>query len=284
MKERNADYRRIMTTFVAKAPKKWLVRGHSLRLTSAGGGAVGGTALAATVNTIESYLAKANAVNNEWFDGFIGAVGLPPDHRAPSSTVPHSRPLLIRNGKKSRGMPASMELEKKKKKNKFSKKKSKKASKGVLTAWADTSEPPFEAPFDGLLFMGDLNYRVDYPRRLIEAYIKKVHTNATVDTSTKRKKLDAILRHDQLGMERQKNRVFEGFSEHPISFLPTFKYDVGSDQFDSSEKKRCPAWTDRVLYCAKPNGTLGIHQDAYYSIDSKHSDHRPVCAHFSLFF
>ena len=265
-----------MSTLTAKAPKKWLIKGHSLKRAAAGGPA-SGTALASTVNTIENYLSKANAVNTEWFEGLIGAVGLPPDHRAPASSI-QNRPLTINNGKKSR---------KRKLGSKERHKPAKKSSKSLAVA----REPPFEVPFDGLIFMGDLNYRVDYPRRLIEAYIKKVHSNTTLDDSVRRKKLDAILRHDQLRMERAKGRVFAGFAEAPVLFPPTFKYDVGSDQFDSSEKKRCPAWTDRILYCTRhtsspvtASGTLVVRQDAYYSIHSKHSDHRPVCAHFSIFF
>ena len=33
-----------------------------------------------------------------------------------------------------------------------------------------------------------------------------------------------------------------------IGFLPTFKYDKGSDRFDTSGKNRPPAWTDRVMF------------------------------------
>ena len=37
--------------------------------------------------------------------------------------------------------------------------------------------------------------------------------------------------------------VFEGFSEQPITFPPTYKFDLHSDTYDSSERKRTPSWT-----------------------------------------
>ena len=61
--------------------------------------------------------------------------------------------------------------------------------------------------------------------------------------------------------------------EGPLNFAPTFKYDIGSAQFDTSSKHRAPAWTDRVLFTA--NSQL----EYYNSCDGVHfSDHRPVVA------
>lgn len=37
--------------------------------------------------------------------------------------------------------------------------------------------------------------------------------------------------------------AFEGFEEGPILFRPTYRYDVGTDDYDTSEKMRIPAWT-----------------------------------------
>lgn len=44
------------------------------------------------------------------------------------------------------------------------------------------------------------------------------------------------------------NKVFRGFIEGKITFPPTYKYDLFSDDYDTSEKMRIPAWTDRVLW------------------------------------
>jgi synaptojanin len=40
--------------------------------------------------------------------------------------------------------------------------------------------------------------------------------------------------------------AFNGYEEGPILFRPTYKYDVGTDDFDTSEKMRVPAWTGNV--------------------------------------
>jgi phosphatidylinositol-bisphosphatase len=62
--------------------------------------------------------------------------------------------------------------------------------------------------------------------------------------------LDSLLPHDQLGHVIKKRKAFhDGWREGPITFLPTYKYDVGSmGMFDTSEKKRAPSWCDRILY------------------------------------
>ena len=77
-----------------------------------------------------------------------------------------------------------------------------------------------------------------------------------------------------------------------IFFPPSFKYDKGSDKFDSSSKARTPAWTDRILFSSGEKSSP-INENSgdnvstlklkdYYSITSSCSDHRPVCADFIL--
>lgn len=62
--------------------------------------------------------------------------------------------------------------------------------------------------------------------------------------------LDSLLPHDQLGQVIKQRKAFhDGWREGPITFLPSYKYDVGTvSLFDSSEKKRSPSWCDRILY------------------------------------
>jgi hypothetical protein len=62
--------------------------------------------------------------------------------------------------------------------------------------------------------------------------------------------LDSLLPHDQLRRMITQRKVFhDGWREGPITFLPSYKYDVGTvGLFDSSEKQRAPSWCDRILY------------------------------------
>lgn len=42
-----------------------------------------------------------------------------------------------------------------------------------------------------------------------------------------------ILALDQLGQQRRLGRVLQGFQEAEITFKPTYKYDPGTDNWDS---------------------------------------------------
>ncbi|EKV12408.1 Phosphatase family protein [Penicillium digitatum] len=62
--------------------------------------------------------------------------------------------------------------------------------------------------------------------------------------------ISSLLPHDQLRIQQRKGAAFhKGWREGHITFLPTYKYDVGSVAvFDSSEKQRAPSWCDRILF------------------------------------
>lgn len=115
---------------------------------------------------------------------------------------------------------------------------------------------------------GDLNYRIDtMPRDAVVAAVKSNN-------------LAKLLERDQLLLSRRRNPGFRlrPFIESPITFAPTYKYDVGTDNYDSSEKKRSPAWCDRLLY----KGVGSIKQLEYRRWEVRASDHRPVSGTFRL--
>ncbi|KAK5270456.1 hypothetical protein LTR99_005838 [Exophiala xenobiotica] len=115
---------------------------------------------------------------------------------------------------------------------------------------------------------GDLNYRIDtIPRD-------------TVINMIKRNELAKLLERDQIMVSRRRVSGFRlsQFNELPITFAPTYKYDVGTDNYDSSEKKRAPAWCDRLLY----RGPGRVKQLEYRRHEVQTSDHRPVSGIFKL--
>ncbi|URE02973.1 endonuclease exonuclease phosphatase family domain containing protein, partial [Musa troglodytarum] len=120
---------------------------------------------------------------------------------------------------------------------------------------------------DRILWLGDLNYRIalsyNEARTLLE------------DNDW-----DSLLGRDQLKMEREAGRVFDGWKEGKIYFAPTYKYSYNSDAYagettKSKKKRRTPAWCDRILWYGE-----GIEQLQYFREESRFSDHRPVCAVF----
>ncbi|KAK3370198.1 Endonuclease/exonuclease/phosphatase [Podospora didyma] len=117
------------------------------------------------------------------------------------------------------------------------------------------------------LLNGDLNYRIDTMSR------------DTVVSAVKSGNLSKLLERDQLLVARRRNPGFRlrAFDELPITFAPTYKYDVGTDNYDTSEKKRSPAWCDRLLYRARRGR---IEQLDYRRHEVRVSDHRPVSGRF----
>lgn len=101
----------------------------------------------------------------------------------------------------------------------------------------------------------------------------------------KQDQLGPILEKDQLIVQKQAGSVFNDYNEGDITFPPTYKYDLFSEDFDTSEKLRAPAWTDRVLWRRRKM----LQDDGVYDWDEgrllfygraelKQSDHRPVIA------
>jgi Endonuclease/Exonuclease/phosphatase family len=115
---------------------------------------------------------------------------------------------------------------------------------------------------------GDLNYRID------------VIPRDTVINMVNKGELAKLLERDQIMVSRRRVSGFRlsAFVEAPITFAPTYKYDVGSDKYDSSEKKRSPAWCDRLLY----RGAGRIKQVEYRRHEIYVSDHRPVSGTFRI--
>ncbi|KAL3961750.1 hypothetical protein ACCO45_003273 [Purpureocillium lilacinum] len=91
----------------------------------------------------------------------------------------------------------------------------------------------------------------------------------------KKRDLATLYENDQLNLQMVAGLAFPFYSEARIGFMPTYKFDLGTDTYDSSEKARIPAWTDRILR----KGAI-LRQLSYDSAPLRFSDHRPVYATF----
>ncbi|WJX94893.1 hypothetical protein P8452_76268 [Trifolium repens] len=131
----------------------------------------------------------------------------------------------------------------------------------------DIDQPQTISLHDQIFWFGDLNYRIN----MSDGEVRKL-----VDL----KKWDKLMNYDQLSNELCNGHVFEGWKEGLINFPPTYKYEFNSDKYSGEntqegEKKRSPAWCDRILWLGK-----GIKQHQYKCAENKLSDHRPVSSIF----
>ncbi|CAI0420197.1 unnamed protein product [Linum tenue] len=122
---------------------------------------------------------------------------------------------------------------------------------------------------DRVFWFGDLNYRIS---------LSYEETKVLLEEND----WDTLLDRDQLNMEREAGRVFDDFCEGRILFAPTYKYSLNSDLYagetvKNKKKRRTPAWCDRVLWRGE-----GVEQMSYIRVEYRYSDHRPVCAIFSV--
>jgi hypothetical protein len=94
---------------------------------------------------------------------------------------------------------------------------------------------------DLVVWAGDLNYAMHEDVQPIDAReeLTELGRNGGEPIHTQ------LVAADQLINERSANRAFGGFDEAPLRFRPTYRVIVGEDRYDP---KRCPAWTDRVLW------------------------------------
>jgi len=81
-----------------------------------------------------------------------------------------------------------------------------------------------------IIWLADTNYRIDLDNASVRAYAE--------DDA-----LDMLLAADQLSYAMTTGTAFSGYIEGQILFRPTYRYDVGTDNYDTSEKMRTPAWT-----------------------------------------
>ncbi len=137
---------------------------------------------------------------------------------------------------------------------------------------------------DHIFWFGDLNYRVNGTRSMVDKLLEQ-------------DRVEVLMNNDQLLIEMQKGSVFPHFQEAAIHFPPTYKFDVHrrhlagqgqSHMYDTSSKARIPSWTDRILVKAKldvasPEEHVRVEVEKYESCQEViFSDHKPVFGSFIL--
>jgi hypothetical protein len=115
------------------------------------------------------------------------------------------------------------------------------------------------------VFFGDLNYRIDMSSHVIRRKIGERDYNG-------------LYIYDQLRCIKSR-MLLRNFREGPLHFAPTYKYDIGTDTYDTSDKMRSPAWCDRILWRGE-SGKVILHN--YQRHEIRYSDHRPISAYMTL--
>ncbi|XP_062815792.1 inositol polyphosphate 5-phosphatase K isoform X3 [Anolis carolinensis] len=150
---------------------------------------------------------------------------------------------------------------------------------------------------DIVFWFGDLNFRIeDYGLHFIRESINK-------------NRFSLLWEKDQLNMAKKREAILQEFSEGPLRFKPTYKFDLYSNEYDTrgqkmfiwfNGKKRKPAWTDRILWRVKHHrlpqeeeateeeeaeaeAAISVSLKSYVShMTYGISDHKPVTGSFEL--
>uniref|UniRef100_A0A1J3CCH6 Type II inositol 1,4,5-trisphosphate 5-phosphatase FRA3 n=1 Tax=Noccaea caerulescens TaxID=107243 RepID=A0A1J3CCH6_NOCCA len=147
----------------------------------------------------------------------------------------------------------------------------------------NTEARPELSEADMVVFLGDFNYRLD-----------GITYDETRDFISQRC-FDWLREKDQLHAEMEAGNVFQGMREAVIRFPPTYKFErhqAGLAGYDSGEKRRIPAWCDRILYRDSKNHSgadCGLDCPVVSSVSQydacmevTDSDHKPVRCVFNV--
>uniref|UniRef100_A0A3P8UV30 phosphatidylinositol-3,4,5-trisphosphate 5-phosphatase n=1 Tax=Cynoglossus semilaevis TaxID=244447 RepID=A0A3P8UV30_CYNSE len=132
--------------------------------------------------------------------------------------------------------------------------------------------------FTHLFWLGDLNYRVEFPSTEAEYIVSKI----------KQQQYQELLIKDQLNIERKDRKVFLHFDEEEITFAPTYRFERDTREKYAYTKAKAtgtkynlPSWCDRVLRKSYP--LVHVVCQAYgCTNDIMTSDHSPVFASFEV--
>ncbi|XP_045516440.1 inositol polyphosphate 5-phosphatase K-like isoform X2 [Pieris brassicae] len=133
---------------------------------------------------------------------------------------------------------------------------------------------------DYVFWIGDLNFRLEYPPEISLTPEEIVEQLQKIEKD----KYASLLKYDQLFAVKDSGEALSEFTEGEIQFPPTYKYVINTYEYDL---KRKPSWTDRVLYKVNAdnyeNITLRADLISYNHVPHYMvSDHKPVVAQFNV--
>ena len=100
-------------------------------------------------------------------------------------------------------------------------------AKGKHKAHHFAKSRDFTDNFDVTFWCGDLNFRLEQTREVV---VREVGQDVDGEC------FNSVLDFDQLNYLRSEGLIFKHYKEDKINFPPTFKYDPGSNEFDTSSK------------------------------------------------
>lgn len=155
----------------------------------------------------------------------------------------------------------------------------------------DPSDNGVFTPTTYVFLGGDLNYRTSNTGPLKGDHMRFPRLNADPNSPHH---YSNLLKEDQLSREMRNSRSFQGMTEAPITFPPTYKYKSAARQAarEAIQNKtiqpgewewtssRWPSWCDRILYLDTPSWMEGNRKVQPHKYDAlplfPTSDHRAV--------
>ena len=128
----------------------------------------------------------------------------------------------------------------------------------------DSKEIVFQK-HDIYFIFGDLNFRIDLDLSRCMDFIKTGY-------------LETLMQYDQLNTKKISSKDLMVLDEMNIKFPPTYKYEIGTDDYDFKDK-RIPSWCDRITFNYNAN-IEGLYYDHVESF--RESDHKPIYGTFKI--
>lgn len=139
-------------------------------------------------------------------------------------------------------------------------------------------------PGSHTFFMGDLNYRTTEKYNPISNETQKLLKLQDLLAQDIDEIADLVSRYDELYKGMARGEVLMGFAEAPITFRPTYKYELNTAIYNAM---RSPLWCDRIVYqgnyahAANDRVPVSVHKyDALNNLLDL--DHRPVYLHITV--